>query len=518
MEIKISTSVSKNAVKRIDCVSESRELVHFPFRGKGTSKGILLIETECSGRFSLYLKDIFIDDGVVIVIASANGKAFQTITNSELKNGDTHSCTVPLWGSSFTVRAISRDKCARYSFIIESIIHNERAALNFPNDFDNQGRIRAPQLKKFDYNTYQWTRAVGETSNDASGWVLGDSRYFVSCAHVVASGTVNKVHFLGDDQALNGIEIASNGEPVAIGTVPDPRNFIENNDDYGVIELDEFDMTYSRLSDLTGGIALNTEDESSLTGNTVFITGYPADTFATQLTSYYSVEDISVSSRASLRSTYEQQILVDAYASPGNSGSPIISSDKEAVVGILWGEVRATFVGDPSDPDYIYRGTKASHAWNGIKDKISGNFNSFTGLAAEYDVFSGKLTFESDADWQDVVNFSDNAAFKAFSGELSHLESYSLMKVKAKDKVDGSLVDVIIRLAQRTDEGLFSIDTSHGSQGSTKTLVVRCTMEDNPAVLSQDGVYHMWCGLESVTAGTDSPLNYVVYSFDVSKS
>lgn len=40
-----------------------------------------------------------IDDGVVIIISSAKGKAFCSITSHELKKGSVDSYTVPLWGA-----------------------------------------------------------------------------------------------------------------------------------------------------------------------------------------------------------------------------------------------------------------------------------------------------------------------------------------------------------------------------------------------------------------------------------
>ncbi|HCR1909584.1 TPA: trypsin-like peptidase domain-containing protein [Enterobacter kobei] len=516
--MKITTSDSKSNKRIISSISEKREIIKLPINGNGGSQEKIIIETGSEGRFKLCLKNISIDNSTAIIIESANGRAFQVITKNKLNYEGEFFYTQPLSGGAFTIRSLSKDKKSKYSFVIESLIFSESPLVEFPDEFDSYGRINSPNLKEIDYNTYKWTRPVGETSNWASGWLLGKSNYFISCAHVLSSGFVNTVHFLGDNNSMNGVEISSNGKVIAMGAVPDPKNYNENNDDYAVIELDEFDMNYSRLSDLAGGIALNTEDESLLSGDSIFITGYPADTYGTQLTSYYSVEDVSSSLRASLRSTYEQQILVDAYASPGNSGGPIISVDKETVVGILWGEVRAVFVGQPTDPDYIYRGIKGSHAWNCIKDKISGNFISSTGLAADYDIFSGKIIFDIDSGWQTVTTFSDSTFYKEFSGEISHFDDYSLIKVKAKNKIDESLIDINLRLAQSTDEGIFNIGSMHGSQGSQRTLIICCNTEDNTDELQQGSLYHMWCGLEAFSTETNSPLNYVVYSLDITKS
>ncbi|KGT86048.1 hypothetical protein NG99_27020 [Erwinia typographi] len=187
---------------------------------------------------------------------------------------------------------------------------------------------------------------------------------------------VNFLDYLGNGY----LKILGTGNIPLIGTVNrDDRN--HNNDDYAAIELDQFDVTNSRLSELVGGLGLCTETPSSLIGNIIYEVGYPADV-SDQMASYYSVENTSDKIRAEIRDSFEVQVLVDAYSSSGDSGGPLIMADNGLVSGVIWGSYHDEFGEDGYDPDYIYRGISSSHLWDVIKDNIEvQNTESFTGLA-----------------------------------------------------------------------------------------------------------------------------------------
>jgi len=492
------------------------------------------IEMDEEREYNFLFSNIHMSDDSVIILASENNRSFQLINKNKLTGeGKDKIFTHPIKGKKFTLQVVCRTSSSDTQLLLDSISYNNNITpANLAGDgADNYGRFSSSALKKFDPEAYGLAQPTGiicssqSNTTGGTGWFLGKSSYLVSCAHVYNKVINNDGEFTGWVRFLidptdtsKAVLIGPKGTLVAMGKYRPTPSAKEHNEDYGVVDLDNFDFKYSRISDLVGGLSLNCDDESEHINEIALMPGYPISSNGQQTISYFSANDLS--QRCSIPSTIAQQIRTDCYAESGNSGSPIISGKRSTVMGMLWG-VASKYPSDPSDMDgeNIFRGTKGSHVWESIKDHLGDNkYETTTGLAASYDILPGQLFIDIDSDWTDIESFNSDLLFREFSGTLVHSEGYSFLKVKAKDSIDDTTIDITLRISQRTDEGIFSLEDAHGSKDSCRTLIVCCKSGDNVNVLMKNSIYHMWCGLEGVSASLEAVQNYIITSLDVKRN
>ena len=490
----------------------------------------------CFSRYAVFkfkFTNIIIPKHTVLIITNENGRNYQVIKSKHCNNK--LIVTRPLKGKQFKIRLIKteRDKdkdkdkeiendCKPFLVVLESASYAEEHK-NVAGGYDDKGRIKQKNLKILYPEVYGWTRMVGQTYPDngrymnGTAWLLGDSSYLISNAHVYESLIDDSDTYIGwttflvdPEDSVNALYVEPGGKMIKIGTPGSP--FIrpnDINDDYGIVTLDPFDFKYSRLSELTGGLALNTDDENTHIGEIAFMPGFP-QRYNQQLTSYYSANNLT--QQSSIQSTVNKQIRTDCYAEGGNSGSPVISAKTHRVLGLLWG----VSSGRDADSANIFRGIKGSHVWESVKNLLDKKeYNSATGLSEKYDIYPGQILINADEDWVIFRSFKEDVYYNGFSGALLSLKNYTLVNVKARNSLNDHIIDLTLRVAQRTDKGTFSIDKSHGSSGSVKELVVCFKSEDNQTVSIANGVYHMWCGLEGRLSATEEVQSYTIFSIDV---
>ncbi|WP_157032735.1 hypothetical protein [Erwinia typographi] len=117
-----------------------------------------------------------------------------------------------------------------------------------------------------------------------------------------------------------------------------------------------------------------------------------------------------------------------------------------------------------------------------------------------------------------MLSFNYRVYFREFSGGLSHEPGYSFVKVQARRVTDNVGFELNVRIAQRTDDGVFNLAEAHGNSDSPRTLIICCKIQDNDNIAENIGVYHMWVGLETVSDDTGDTDSYVIYSLDVTVS
>ncbi|WP_191939683.1 serine protease (plasmid) [Pantoea agglomerans] len=495
---------------RIDLTAE--------LKSGGRIKVSLDDEKNCSFKFT----DICLPKDSVLIMYSTDCRCVETLKNIDCTGKIKR--TRLMKGQSFIIQFIFRRQSSEFTLCLESLYFGNQSGIFSEREFDENGRFTQTGLKKFDRETYCWTMMSAQVFREgaryegATAWLLSKSKYIVTNWHVAYKRLVNDdgrytgwTLFLVDPENISkALCIQPGGKLIVIGKQPDDPFDPDNahNQDYAILSLDEFDYEHSRVSDLTGGLGLNRDDENLHLNETVFMAGFPQGHDSQQLTSYFSPSDSHL--RCTLKSTINQQVRHNCYAEGGNSGSPIISARTKNVLGLLWGTALSL------DPNNIFRGVKASHIWSSVKDHLEkGEYGSLKGISADYDVFPAQLLINKDEEWHVLQEFKDNIIFSEFSGTLVHLENYSSLHVKAMDSLDSRIIKFKLRLALRTEKGMFNVSDESNISENPRTLMISYNKQDNTTSDLLSGLYHMWCGLEGHFIESGTIHNYSITSVDV---
>jgi len=468
------------------------------------NKTVLQLEKEA--RYKFTITGLCLSPQSVLVVANKEGTSFSTHYGNkitQLQNGV--DVTTPfLKGKEFIFSIFSPEKQSG-RFTIKAL-HFYQSGTSA--EVDENGQVYSSALRELDNQAYQPTRSVGRYNgavvDEGTCWLLGKTNYLVTNAHVIIpamSGDYSaaSVDFLFDGPDGENSYRIEGGNVLKLGT-GDTEN--DHNNDYGIVALDEFDVKYSRMAELVGGLALNTENESSLSGKTIYMPGHPGA--KVQRTSYYS--DTDTSQRCTLQTTTEQQIKYNCYSAPGASGSPVIAADDRKVLGIDWG------VAD-GDDEGIYRGVKGSHIWEGIKAFIDVNDNvEVTGLAAQYTTVARQASLIVNDDWKELISFSESVSFDGFTGTLTHYDTYSIFSGKAlSNYLLEYIVDVNIRVSQKTADGMYNLLTPL-AMSADKKLIACVKKEDNLLLFSDDSLYYRsWVNMTAKASDTDTPSGYFIF-------
>jgi hypothetical protein len=150
-----------------------------------------------------------------------------------------------------------------------------------------------------------------------------------------------------------------------------------------------------------------------------------------------------------------------------------------------------------------------------VKDHLEKrDYESSKGIAADYDVYPGQLLIDKGEEWYVLQEIKENVIFSEFSGSLVNLDDYSLLHVKAMDSLENKIINFKLRLALRTDQGMFNISDKSSVSESPRTLMISYNKQDNASDI-QNGLYHMWCGLEGHSIESGAIHSYSVTSVDV---
>lgn len=492
---KITSIISKNTSSGLFSYEINKKI--------NKSKTSIQLKNEDWYRFSI--SSLFLSSQSVLVVSNKEGTSFASYYGKEVPqcSEEINITTPPLKGRDFTISIFSPE-IENNSFIIKSLHFNR---LDIPVDVDANGQVYSSELRETDNNAYQSTRSVGRYNGGAltngTCWLLGKTNYLISNAHVIIpsiSGDYSaaSVDFLFDGPIGENRYRVKGANVLKLGTADTST---DHDNDYGIVALDKFDVKYSRMLDLVGGLALSTEDEDVLIGKTIYMPGHPAA--KEQRTSYYS--DTDTSQRCSLQETTKQQIKHNCYSAPGASGAPIIDADNRKTLGINWGK------GDDDD-EGIYRCVKGSHIWEGVKAFIDENDNvEVTGLAAQYATVARQAALVVDDDWKELVTFNESISFDGFTGNLIHYDTYSVFSGKAlSNSLLEYIVDVNIKIAQETADRTYNLSTRI-TEYTNKNLIACIKKEDNPLLFSDESLYYRsWVSLRAV-ADTDTSSSYFIF-------
>lgn len=502
MKIKVNSKRINSVSNEISANRLSTIVVNYHVE---KNKTVLQLEKEAKYKFTI--SGLCLSPQSVFVVANKEGTSFSTHYGNKFPQlQDGIDVTTPfLKGKEFVFSIFSPEKQSG-RFTIKALHFYQSGIFAKVNE---NGQVYSSALRELDNQAYQPTRSVGRYNgavvDEGTCWLLGKTNYLVTNAHVIIpamSGDYSaaSVDFLFDGpDGENSYRIAG-GNVLKLGT-GDAEN--DHNNDYGIVALNEFDVKYSRMAELVGGLALNTENESSLSGKTIYMPGHPGA--QAQRTSYYS--DTDTSQRCTLKTTTEQQIKYNCYSAPGASGSPVIAADERKVLGIDWG------VADDGDDEGIYRGVKGSHIWEGIKAFIDENDNvEVTGLAAQYTTVARQASLIVNDDWKELVSFSESVSFDGFTGTLTHYDTYSLFSGKAlSNYLLEYIVDVNIRVAQKTTSGTCNLLTPL-AVSADKKLIACVKKEDNPLLFSDASLYYRsWVNMTAKTSDTNTHSGYFIF-------
>lgn len=501
MKIKVNSETIKSTVTENSHGRMQTNSIDYCVAGNKTT---LQLDNENWYKFTI--TGLCLSPQAVLVIKNKEGTSFSTYYGNKIpqSQGGVNIVTAFLKGKEFIFSIYSPDKLdGRFTIKALHFYQAGTAA-----EVDANGQVYSSELREFDNQAYQPTRSVGRYNgsivDEGTCWLLGKTNYVITNAHVIIpamSGSYSSasVDFLFDGPYGENRYRIGGGNVLKLGT-GDAEN--DNNNDYGIVALDDFDVKYSRMAELVGGLALNTQNESALSGKTIYMPGHPGA--KVQRTSYYS--DTNTSQRCTLQTTIEQQIKFNCYSAPGASGSPVIAADDRKVLGIDWG------VAD-GDDEGIYRGVKGSHIWEGIKAFVDEDDNvEVIGLAAQYTTVARQASLDVDDDWKELASFSEPVSFVGFTGTLTHYETYSLFSGKAlSNYLLEYIVDVNIRVAQRVADRTYNLLTPL-TASTDKKLIACVKKEDNLLLFSDDSLfYRSWVNMVASATGTDTPSGYFVF-------
>ncbi|WP_191939675.1 hypothetical protein IFU37_023245 (plasmid) [Pantoea agglomerans] len=255
------------------------------------NKTVVHLENESWYKFTI--TDLFLSPQSVLVVKNKEGTSFSTHYGNKIpQSQEGVDITTPfLKGNEFIFSIFSPEKQGDRFTIKALHFYQSGASANV----DINGQVYSSELRELDNQAYQPTRSVGRYNgavvDEGTCWLLGKTNYLITNAHVIIpamSGDYSaaSVDFLLDGPDGENSYRIEGGNVLKLGT-GDTEN--DHNNDYGIVALDEFDVKYSRMAELVGGLALNTEDEESLPGKTVYMPGHPGA--LPQRTSYYSDVD-----------------------------------------------------------------------------------------------------------------------------------------------------------------------------------------------------------------------------------
>jgi V8-like Glu-specific endopeptidase len=508
MKIKISTKTNGSSSRTIDETITCELNAKLELNGPGVKNYI--VEMDNHGRYFLSFNKLKLSRTSHVYMLDEKGRVLYHFSGRNLNGispfSELRSFAVD--GDKFTIMISSEDSVTT-SLMIKSINRVDLPITKDRNNlFDEFGRISYSDLKSYDNEASSFIPPVGKVSpigSHGTGWLLGKTGYFITNSHVIQPGNHDghvaaTVRFLQrDNDNYSGLSISAE-EIIVLGTEDED----DHNNDYALVSLSPFDLENSRVLELVGGLALNTEDETNDIGTTVFMPGYPGYV-QESLVSY--LKDNDSESRATLVATKEEQLRYDCYSAPGASGSPVISNDKKIVLGIDWGFDNVT-----PDPDYIFSGVKGSHIWKGISEKISSGDNvNIQGLSLKRNVRSASYIITQDDEWAKIMPFNGSLYFREFSGILQHFDNYSTVKVNAFNENTPQGFELTIRIAQSTSEGIFSLKESKGAENEEKMILAKCLQEDNTININVSN--SSWVGMESINSNSDEIVNYVIFQF-----